>query len=219
MRRKLKNQECLPMNEKSRLTDEFNAPELKAPSKTKLLKALHQLEKNPDSKERLFGDIGITALGGALGAAAGGTAAAAVGVTGIWGITTAASWLGLSVVSATPVGWIAGIAIAGAAAGYEVSRLIRGGAYTEGKLAELKRELKDRIKTIDAKEKASTVSESDLTEFSIFLKEPLEKNLLDSERAYKLMWAVEQGRMEISTAYQLVGNLLFKEIQREEDVS
>lgn len=206
------------MNKKSRLTDEFNAPELKTPSKKKLLKALRQLEKNPDSKERLFGDIGITALGGALGAAAGGTAAAAAGVTGIWGITTAASWLGLSVVSATPVGWIAGIAIAGAAAGYGVSRLIRGGAYTEGKLAELKRELKDRIKTIDAKEKTSTVSESDLTEFSIFLKEPLEKNLLDSERSYKLMWAVEQGRMEISTAYQLVGNLLFEEIQREENV-
>ena len=201
------------MNEKSRLSDEF-----KAPSKRELLKALRRLEKNPDSKERLFGDIGITALGGALGAAAGGTAATAAGVTSIWGITTAASWLGLSVVSATPVGWIAGTAIACSAAVYGISRLIRGGAYTEGKIAELKRELEDRINEINAKEKASTVSESDLTEFSIFLKEPLEKGLLNSEKASKLIWAVEQGRMEISTAYQLIGDLLFKEIQQEENV-
>ena len=201
------------MNEKSHLSDEF-----KAPSKRELLKALHRLEKNPDSKERLFGDIGITALGGALGAAAGGTAATAAGVTSIWGITTAASCLGLSVVSATPVGWIAGTAIAGSAAGYGISRLICGGAYTEGKIAELKRELEDRINEINAKEKASTVSESDLTEFSIFLKEPLEKDLLNSEKASKLIWAVEQGRMEISTAYQLIGDLLFKEIQQEENV-
>ena len=201
------------MNEKSRLSDEF-----KAPSKRELLKALRRLEKNPDSKERLFGDIGITALGGALGAAAGGTAATAAGVTSIWGITTAASWLGLSVVSATPVGWIAGTAIASSAAVYGISRLIRDGAYTEGKIAELKRELEDRINEINAKEKASTVSESDLTEFSIFLKEPLEKGLLDSEKASKLIWAVEQGRMEISTAYQLIGDLLFKEIQQEENV-
>lgn len=201
------------MNEKSRLSDEF-----KAPSKRELLKALRRLEKNPDSKERLFGDIGITALGGALGAAAGGTAATAAGVTSIWGITTAASWLGLSVVSATPVGWIAGTAIASSAAVYGISRLIRDGAYTEGKIAELKRELEDRINEINAKEKASTVSESDLTEFSIFLKEPLEKGLLNSEKASKLIWAVEQGRMEISTAYQLIGDLLFKEIQQEENV-
>lgn len=201
------------MNEKSRLSDEF-----KAPSKRELLKALRRLEKNPDSKERLFGNIGITALGGALGAAAGGTAATAAGVTSIWGITTAASWLGLSVVSATPVGWIAGTAIAGSTAAYGISRLIRGGAYTEGKIAELKRELEDRINEINAKEKASTVSESDLTEFSIFLKEPLEKGLLNSEKASKLIWAVEQGRMEISTAYQLIGDLLFKEIQQEENV-
>ena len=201
------------MNEKSRLSDEF-----KAPSKRELLKALRRLEKNPDSKERLFGDIGITALGGALGAAAGGTVATAAGVTSIWGITTAASWLGLSVVSATPVGWIAGTAIASSAAVYGISRLIRDGAYTEGKIAELKRELEDRINEINAKEKASTVSESDLTEFSIFLKEPLEKGLLNSEKASKLIWAVEQGRMEISTAYQLIGDLLFKEIQQEENV-
>ena len=201
------------MNEKSRLSDEF-----KAPSKRELLKALRRLEKNPDSKERLFGDIGITALGGALGAAAGGTAATAAGVTSIWGITTAASWLGLSVVSATPVGWIAGTAIASSAAVYGISRLIRDGAYTEGKIAELKRDLEDRINEINAKEKASTVSESDLTEFSIFLKKPLEKGLLNSEKASKLIWAVEQGRMEISTAYQLIGDLLFKEIQQEENV-
>ena len=201
------------MNEKSRLTDELNAPELNAPSKRELLETLRQLEKNPDSKERLFGDIGITALGGALGAISASTAAGVVGSTSIWGITTAASWLGLSLVAATPAGWTGGAAIAGAATVYGVSRLIRSGAYSEGKLAELKRNLEDRIRDIEAKEKASSVSKSDLTEFGIFLREPLEKDLLDSEKAYKLIWAVEQGRIDLSTAYELIGSLLFMEIQ------
>ena len=188
-------------------------PELNAPSKEELLKALRQLEKNPDSKERLFGDIGITALGITLGAMSASTVAGVAGSTSIWGITTAASWLGLSVVAATPVGWTVGAAAAGAATVYGVSRLIRSGAYSEGKLAEHQRVLKDRHRDIKAKERASSVSKSDLTEFAIFLKEPLEKDLLDSKKAYKLVWAVEQGRIELSTAYQLIGRLLFMEIQ------
>ena len=188
-------------------------PELNAPSKEEILRALYQLERNPDSKERLFGDIGITALGGTLGAISASTVAGVAGSTSIWGITTAASWLGLSVVAATPVGWTVGAMITGAATVYGVSRLIRSGAYSEGKLAESKRNLEDRVRDTKAKEKASSVSKSDLAEFKNFLKEPLEKGLLDSEKARKLIWHVKQGRMELSEAYRRIRSLLFTEIQ------
>ncbi|MBK7004487.1 MAG: hypothetical protein IPH37_04510 [Burkholderiales bacterium] len=89
---------------------------MSAPSKvtkTQLLKLIDDLEKKPEDKGRILGDIGITVVGAGLGVAAAGSVAAAVGATSIFGVTSVAGWLGLTVVAATPVGWILGGAAAG----------------------------------------------------------------------------------------------------------
>ena len=71
------------------------------PAKAQLLKMIDKLERNPDDRVRILGDAGITIVGAGLGAAAAGTLASAVGATSIFGLTTAASWLGVSVVAAS----------------------------------------------------------------------------------------------------------------------
>lgn len=179
-----------------------------APDKEQLLKALNDLAKGTRDKVRIFGDIGITIAGVALGAAASGTIAAASGATGIWGLTTAMSWLGISVVAATPAGWIAGTAVAGGAAAYGISRLIHGGGRNEGKLKQIRRHLKDQLRDIERKENASNVSEDDLRKFYSFLKKPLEDDLIEPETIHKLIAGIEEGKIKLSDAYRLVKNIL-----------
>jgi len=87
-------------------------------TKIQVIKLIDELERRPVDKVRILGDVGITVVGAGLGAAAVGTVAATVGATSIFGVTSAASLIGVTLVSATPVGWILGGAVAaGAAAG------------------------------------------------------------------------------------------------------
>lgn len=182
-----------------------------SPDKEQLLKALDDLAKGTRDKVRILGDIGITLTGGALGAAAAGTIAAASGATGIWVLTTVASWIGISVVAATPAGWIAGGAVVGGAAAYGISRLIHGGGRNEGKLKQIRRHLKDQLRDIERKENASNVSEDDLRKFYSFLKKPLENDLIEPETIRKLIAGIEEGKIRLSEAYRLVENILESE--------
>lgn len=116
-------------------------------TKEQLLKMIDQLQKNPDDKVRLLGDTGITIVGAGLGATAAGTVASAVGATSIFGLTTAASWFGVAAVSATPVGWVLGIAAVGGLAAYGVSRLVRDGGLAEGRKQELLQQYHETLTT------------------------------------------------------------------------
>ncbi|MBF0159756.1 MAG: hypothetical protein HQL58_09535 [Magnetococcales bacterium] len=178
------------------------------PDKEQLLKALHALEKDPNSKEKLFGELGVTIVGGVLGAASAGSLAAAAGVTTITGLTAAASWLGITLVAATPVGWVAIAAAAGATLAYGLSKLIGGGASSEAEMRQMREHIKEKIADIERKEQASKVSKQDLTNFEIFLIKPIENDFISSEQARKLIEGVETGRIEISVAYKLVDNIL-----------
>jgi uncharacterized protein YjeT (DUF2065 family) len=101
------------------------------PTKEKLLHMIDQLEKNPEDKLRILGDTGITLIGAGLGVAASSVIATTAGATSIFGITTVASWLGVTAVAATPVGWVIGCATAAGALAYGVSRLIHNGGLAE----------------------------------------------------------------------------------------
>ena len=88
----------------------------RAVTKKQLLKVIADLQASPSDRVRILGDVGITSVGVGLGAAAAGTVAALAGATSIPVVTTAASWLGVAAVAATPLGWTIGVALAGGAA-------------------------------------------------------------------------------------------------------
>jgi len=79
----------------------------------------------------------VTAGGAVVGAGAGAAVAAAVGTSSVPIITTIASWVGITAVAATPVGWIIGAAALGAAvvggATYGVTKLVGHNGKIEGK--------------------------------------------------------------------------------------
>lgn len=184
---------------------------MSAPSKvtkTQLLKLIDDLEMTPEDKGRVLGDIGITAVGAGLGVAAAGTAAAAVGATSILGATTAAGWLGLTVVAATPVGWIIGGAAAAGAAAYTVSRLIRNGGMSEGKKAELLNRYREEARLVAAKEEAEGIADSDRTRFIVALREMISKDVIPPDVAFRFIEQVERGALPISQAFELISDLL-----------
>ena len=177
-------------------------------TKAQLVKLIDDLEKKPEDRVRVLGDVGITVVGVGLGAAAAIPVASALGATSIFGVTTAAHWLGLSVLSVTPVGWILGGAAAGGAAVYTVSRLIRSGVMSEGKKAELLIRYQEQMRVIAAKEEAGKISDNDRMSFLIALRELVSKEVIPPDVAFRFIEQVESGTLAISQAFALISDLL-----------
>ena len=172
-------------------------------TKEQLIKIIEQLEKNPNDRVRILGDVGATAFG----IAGGGAVAALLGTTtASIPIITAVTGIGL--VAAAPITLVAGAAVAGGAALYGLSRLIKDGGFHEGKRKQFLNEYKEKIREVEAKERQSNFDENDKIKFYSFLKEPLKYNLISSDDAQQLMQAVEEGHILLSEAYKLVGQVL-----------
>ncbi len=177
-------------------------------TKAQLLKLIDDLEKKPEDKGRILGDIGITVVGTGLGVAAASSAAAAVGATTILGSTALGSALGGIFVAATPVGWVLGSAAAAGAAAYTVSRLIRNGGMSEGKKAELLNRYREEARLVAAKEEAGSITDSDRTKFIVALRDLISKDLIPPDVAFRFVEQVERGGLPISQAFALIGDLL-----------
>lgn len=177
-------------------------------TKAQLVQLIDDLERRPDDKGRILGDVGITVVGAGLGAAAVGTIAATVGATSIFGVTSVASWLGMTVVAATPVGWVLGGAAAAGAAAYTVSRLIRNGGMSEGKKTELLNRYREESRDIAAKEAVGDIADADGTRFIIALRDLISKDVVPPDVAFRFIEQVESGRLPISQAFALISDLL-----------
>jgi hypothetical protein len=168
-------------------------------TKEQLLKAIEQLEKNPNDKLGILADIGI----GVVGAAGGGAAAA------FFGATTAPILFGLMALPvAAPIGIIVGGVALGAAGLVGAKKILFDGTFTEGKQAEMLKQLQEQLREVEAKERTSKLGESDKTKFIVSLKEPLRLNLITPEDAEKLIKAVENGQMPLKDAIKIVKDLV-----------
>ena len=160
-------------------------------TKEQILRAIEQLEKNPHDKLGILADVGI----GVVGAGAAGAAVAAFGGTSIL--------FGLVAV-APPVGLVVGGAALGAAALVGAKRIFFDGTFNEGKKAEMLQQLKEQLREVETKERASKLGESDKTKFIVSLKEPVRLNLISPKEAQDLMRAVESGQIPIKEAINMV---------------
>lgn len=177
-------------------------------TKNQLLKIIDELQENPEDRVRILGDAGITVVGLGLGAAAAGTVATIAGATAIPVVTTAASWLGVTAIAATPVGWVIGAALAGGALAYGVSRLVRSGGMSEGRKRELLHVYQERLREVQRQEQAQQVTAPDRNQFIKSLREVIEKDVISPKQAFQLIDAVEHGAMPLSQAYSLIADHL-----------
>jgi hypothetical protein len=177
-------------------------------SKKQLLKVIDELERAPHDRVRILGEVGISTLGIGLGAAAAGAVASIAGATSIPVLTTAAGWVGVTAVAATPLGWALGAAAAGGVLAYGVSRWIRGGAMSEGRKQELLLVYQERLAEMETKERMGAVTVLDKSGFISSLREVIEKDVISADKALRLIEAVEGGKMALPEAYRLVNGLL-----------
>ena len=157
--------------------------------------------KSKKTTERRIGDAGVAVAGGTLGAAAAGTAAAGLGATAIPGVTAIASAVGVTALAATPVGWtIAGAAL-GAVTVFGVTRLVYGGAKTEGRWAQRDEDLRERKLKEEHDKRAASVTESDFAEFRNFVERSRDQNsLIEPRYVDDLLGYVRNGIIEIAEA-------------------
>jgi len=166
----------------------------KTPTKEQILKSIEQLEKNPHDKLGILADIGI----GVVGAAGAGAAVAAFGgIPLLFGLITVAP----------PVGLVVGGAALGAAALVGVKRIFEGN-YNEGKQEEMLKNLKEQLRDVEAKERASKLEDSDKTKFIVSLKEPVRLDLISPKDAQDLISAVESGQIAIEEAIKMVEDVV-----------
>ena len=182
-------------------------------TKKQIIGMISELEQNPNDKIRILSQTGITLVGAGLGAAAAGTIAGIAGATSIWGATTLAGWAGVSVVAATPVGWVVGCAAAAGALVYSVSRIIRGGGLSEGRKLELLQKYRDELRHINTRETAGSVTDSDRTRFICSMRELVDKELLAPHMAFRLIEQVENGAIPISRAIGLIEDILVNSLK------
>ena len=164
-------------------------------TKEQILKAIEEIEKNPHDKLGILADIGI----GAVGAAGVGAAVTAFGGT---------SMLFGLVAVAPPVGMVIGGAALGAAAFVGIKKVLFDGSYTEGKRAEMLRQLEDLLKEMEDNDRISNIDDNDKNNFYVLLKEPMKLNLLTPEKAQRLIAAVESGQILIIEAIKLLEDII-----------
>jgi len=175
----------------------------KKPSKKELLDAIDKLEKNPDARTKILGELGVAGIG-----AAGVGALAAFFGAGTASIPLITALTGVGMVVAAPVTLIAGATIAGGAAAYGLTKLATSGAYDKGKQEEIKQKLKDKLKEFEIEEQKLSLTEENKSSFMIFLKEPLQLDLITAATAQELIELVEKGQMSLAEAYQLLGDII-----------
>jgi hypothetical protein len=176
-------------------------PANKTLTKEQILKAIDNLEKNPDDKLGILADIGI----GAVGAGAAGAAVVAFGGSAVpilFGL--------IALPVAAPLGMVVGGAALGAAAFVGVKKMMWDNhiAYTQGKQAEMLKQLKEQLREVEAKQRISQLGDVDKTNFIVSLKEPVKLNLINPQDAQALINAVQNGQIPVKDAIKMVKDII-----------
>ena len=146
-------------------------------------------------KVGVTGEVLSTLAGVAAGTAAAGTLATAAGVTTIPVVTTAASWIGLTVLSATPIGWMAGVGIAGGCIAYGLGKMILSG----GKQDQIRSDLVERLKKLHESKSRTTPSVFDPQRLEVAVEKAIDAGL-DKSTAERLISLVVTGKLDSELA-------------------
>lgn len=178
-------------------------PLSKKMSKAEYEEMLVTLEKKGRDGFGLLGDGMIAALGATGGALSAGAVAGAAGATSIFGLTTAASWIGVTAVAATPVGWIAGCAVAGGVLTYGVSRLIKSGAVQDERRKKLGEDIKKKIEQCEAESDQATENEQFKKVIAI-LHSAYVNNKISQEDGMSIVKSLREGELNSQLALTMI---------------
>lgn len=164
--------------------------------------AIHTL-KGKDKVGRI-GDVLGTTGGIVAGSAAAGSVAGVVGVSTLLGSPTLASALGGVFVVATPVGWVVGSALVGAAAGYGITKMIRSGSRQDQVRDAFIERQSRRLDSISGKDSEQARRD----ELRLRLPEAIKGGLVTKEQAERMICHVENGTLSAGIALTRIDAIL-----------
>jgi uncharacterized tellurite resistance protein B-like protein len=179
----------------------------KKPTKEEYIVASDKLEKSTNDKVGIVGDIGVAATGATAGILGASAVASFFGASTIFGSTTLAGLAGGVLVTATPIGWVLGTAVAGTAVAVALSRLVRNGEKNDERKKRAIAGIKSEIASYDSahlKDKAEK-GIAKLTEIFALL---VENNLIEKSDADDILQGVEGGQIDIDVAFSLASDML-----------
>ncbi|NBD31967.1 MAG: hypothetical protein GVY17_03075 [Cyanobacteria bacterium] len=174
-------------------------------TKQQLIDAIGKMEKNPSQKAEILGNLGIATVGGV----GGGAAAAFLGSSSV-AIPLVTALTGATItVAAAPV-FIGAGAIVGVGAMIGATQLAKNTGKHEGKRQEILREVKEKLREFEKKERSKTVTEDDKIKLYSELRKAmsLKKNPMSKEDAAEIMNGVETGKISLEEAYRIIKDLL-----------
>ena len=181
------------------------AEQPKSESNTNQLSQAIEKLKGKD-KVGVIGEVLTGVTGGAGGVAAAGTLASAAGASTLLGSTSLAGALGGVFVTATPVGWVVGAAVAAGAAAYGISKLVRSGSKHDQIRAQLVKRLETRLATMNKHE----AIESTLIALNQLLPNAIERGLISEQQAERMVALIENGSLKAEIALQRIKSLIEK---------
>lgn len=134
----------------------------------------------------------LAVAGGSLaGASVAGSIAAAAGATTLFGSSTLAGLFGGIFVTATPVGWVIGSAVAMGAAGYGIAKLIRSGSEQDRVRKEFIERQAQRLLSLEA----ADTSAAEKAELSQLVALTVAAGALEPTSARRMVDLVDAGRL------------------------
>ncbi len=189
----------------------FKANNSKKPSDTQTVDDIEQAIKKLKGVDRVgsAGQVLTTVGGAAAGGVAAGSIAAAAGATTLFGSTSLAGALGTIFVTTTPVGWVAGCAVAGAAAAYGASKMIKSGGRNDRVREELIGKLTKRLDEI----KVRNTEPRAMADLQHAMAEAIRRGCLTEDDATRIVNLVELGKLKIDLALSRISGLIESDIR------
>ena len=166
--------------------------------------ALEKMKQNPRDRVGILGELGVTGLGVTAGVALSGSIAAIAGTATFAGSTTLASIVGGIFVTATPVGWVVGSAVAGGTLAYAAVKLVRSGAKCDTRRKINIRDLEERI--LKLKQEAECVPDHNEKMKKVLTSiQYLVSNLyIGQDKATDLLGAIEKKNMSVDEVFEIL---------------
>lgn len=167
-------------------------------NKQELLRALDTLKGD----DRVGAVATLLTLTGsaAAGTAAAGVIAGAAGATTTTMLGSALGWLGVSVVAATPIGWVVGCGLAGGAVGVILVRMLKSGERANAVRRRVETQIRERMEKLDA----PTPEDPAHAKFLKMVEDAVEQEMMHPAAAARVVAAVESGAFKLDDATRRV---------------
>ncbi len=156
-------------------------------TKAELIKVIEKLENNPHSWGEIVGESSAVVAGGVALAASAVPVAGFLGVTSIPCLTTMGSWVGLTIVSATPVGWIVGLGAVGAAAAFAIARGLSSAGEIKAKKKHTLEYDRQQLRSLENTDKHQPATQEQKARLARALKHGLVNDWITVERCAQFL--------------------------------